>query len=509
MNRQLTTSAVVVVVVGIVYLASFGLAITHFTYDEWGVLVVVPPMVLLCAALLRHMFRGDLAPIARIMYVGLVAKLAGAALRYWVGFEAYQGGIDAQRYHTYAVTAAADVWDGTSSIFDIFHAGTGTRVMESVAAAVYVMTGTSKMAGFVSFALLGFIGTACFVKAACIAIPGLATHRYALLCILMPSLVYWPSSIGKDAVMLFTLGVATYGIARLLSGNAVLGPVIITGLGLIGAAYVRPHLVGLWLAGTFPALLVALVRGRSSSSGEPAKPLDRAILVPVIIVATIGLVLVSLTTVRYLNPTSEDTGLSGTSVTNILDETTRRTEQASSSFVPPSISNPTKWPYASVRTLTRPLLIEARGSAQLFTALEMTLLLALAAASYRRLLHLPKLLVTNPYVAFSMTTLFLSGLAFTSFANLGVLARQRSIVFPFLLLVLCLPPLPHRAEHDPEHADGSARTDDLAALRQNNSMSPSVNAQFASGGAPTSLTARQVSTGPPPGSGTNDDSIWG
>ena len=37
----------------------------------------------------------------------------------------------------------------------------------------------------------------------CIAIPGLERRRYAVLCVLAPSLVYWPSSIGKDALLIW------------------------------------------------------------------------------------------------------------------------------------------------------------------------------------------------------------------------------------------------------------------------------------------------------------------
>ncbi|MGB0112815.1 MAG: hypothetical protein WBP59_06310, partial [Ilumatobacteraceae bacterium] len=372
---------------------------------------------------------------------------------------------------------------------------------ENVTTLVYVITGTSKMAGFVSFGMLGFVGTVFFVKAACIAVPGLATRRYAALCVLAPSLVYWPSSIGKDAIMLLTLGIATYGIARLVSERAVLGPMLVTSAGLAGAAYIRPHLVGLWLAGAFPALLIALFRGRGTSPGEQPRPLERAVFIPVVAAATIGLVLVSLATVRYLNPNADDS-LNDASITDILDETTRRTEQANSSFDPPSIDNPVMWPYASIRTLTRPLPFEVRGSAQLFTSLELTLFLALCVASRRRLMNIPRLLINNAYVAFALTTLFLGGLAFTSFANLGILARQRSIVFPFLLLLVCLPPLPRRAPHEPERASPEFEP------RQKSSMSPSVNAQLASGGTPASFTDRHVRIGPPPGNGTHDDGFW-
>ncbi|MGB0113967.1 MAG: hypothetical protein WBP59_12150, partial [Ilumatobacteraceae bacterium] len=96
MTRPVPTLAIVLAGGG--YLAVLGLAMTRTTYDEWGVLVVVPPLALLVAALIRHLFRGEHAAVAPILYAGIGAKLIGTALRYWVGFEAYQGGIDAQRY---------------------------------------------------------------------------------------------------------------------------------------------------------------------------------------------------------------------------------------------------------------------------------------------------------------------------------------------------------------------------------------------------------------------------
>jgi hypothetical protein len=503
MNSRVTLSLVVTACFA--YLGALTWAIANTTYDVWGVLVIVPPLGLAGALLMRSMFTGALQNIAIIMYVGLGVKLLGAALRYWVGFEAYEGGIDAQRYHEYAVIAATDVWAGRADLFAIIPSGTGTAKTEGLTALVYTLVGTSKMAGFVAFAFLGFVGTAFFVKAACIAIPGLAMRRYAALCVLAPSLAYWPSSIGKDALMMFLLGFATYGIARLVSQPSVGVPMVIVIVGLGGAAYIRPHMVGLWLAGAFPALLVALLRGRDPTGIRSSRPIEQAILVPILLVAAIGLVMVSLATVRYLDPGGDDES-SGGSITSIIDETSRRTVQAGSAFEPPSIASPANWPYASIRTLTRPLLIEARGAAQLFVALELTIFLGLCALSIRRVLNVPKMVVTNPYMAFAMTTMFLSGLVFTSFANLAILARQKSIVVPFMLLIVCVPPLARRGDKGPERLAPERLPEDNWEL-QNSSMSPSVSAQLASGGAPRSFTARQVRTGPPPGSGTNDD-LW-
>ena len=477
---------------GIAYLVLLGLAINATTYDVWGVLVVVPPLALLGVVIIRAMFSAELTSLRPILYAGLVAKLFGTALRYWVGFEAYAGGIDAQRYHDFAVQRSADVRDSLLTVFDVIPGGTGTPFVEEVTAFVYTLVGSSKMGGFVVFGFIGYIGVLFFVKAACIAIPGLAAHRYAALCALAPSLAYWPSSIGKEALMMFGLGAATLGVAKFFASGAVVWPLVITAAGLGFTGAIRPHIAGIWLAGVFPALLVVFFRSMRAAPDDLGRGRRQGAMIIVIGVAAIGLVVLSQAAIRYLPSLGDDESLS-----SILDETTRRTAQARSSFEPPNITNPVNWPYASLRTLTRPLLFEARGAAQLLTALEMTLLIGLAVVSYRRLMNIPKLVVNVPFVAFAMTTLFVTGMAFSSFGNLGVLARQKALVFPFLLLVVCLPALPRRPEHDPE------------GELQNSSTSPSERPQLLSGGMPASLTARQVSTGPPPGKGTKpDDDLW-
>jgi hypothetical protein len=434
------------ILAGIGYLAVFAWATTTTTYDVWGALVVLPPLALIGVVVIRSMFAGTLEQLRPLLYLGLVVKLVGTALRYWVGFEAYGGSIDAQRYHRYAVQRSADVRDGVLSVFDVIPSGTGTPYVEEIVAFIYTLTGPSKMGGFVVFGLIGYLGVICFVKAACIAVPGLATHRYAALCVLAPSLAYWPSSIGKEALMILGLGIGTLGVAKFFATGAVLGPVVTAAAGFAFTAAVRPHMAGLWLAGVVPALLVMFVRNLGVARTEERRRTHQGLMLVVIGVAAIGLVVSASAAVRYL-PGADDEG--GESVSSILEETTRRTSKARSSFDPPNVNNPVNWPYAAVRTLTRPLLIEARGSAQLFTALELTLLMGLAVVSHRRLLHLPKLVLTVPFVTFAMTVLFLGALAFSSFANLGVLARQKALVFPFLLLIVCVPALPRRREHDP------------------------------------------------------------
>ena len=213
---------------------------------------------------MRLIFPGELADLRVIMYVGLAVKLVGAALRYWVGFDAYQGGIDAQRYHDYAVIAATDVWADAPKSCPSSPVGPAHSSPKGVTALIYTVTGTSKMAGFVVFSFLGFIGTAFFVKAACIAIPGLArrTVRHSLRPRAEPRLLAVVdrkgcvcSSSCSDSLPTESLGLLSRAPLSSCRSSS-------RRFGLVGAVYIRPHIVGIWLAGAFPALLVAFVRGR-------------------------------------------------------------------------------------------------------------------------------------------------------------------------------------------------------------------------------------------------------
>jgi len=457
MNLRISDRAIIVGACA--YLVVLSLGMVRLSYDVWGVLIVLPPLALLGYLGIQRMFSGELADLANVMLVGFVAKAAGTMARYWVSFDAYGGATDAQRYHSRAVVAVDAYWHGNASLWSVLPGGTGTAFMERLTSFFYTFMGSSRLAAFFVFSFMSFWGVALFVKAACAAVPGLARRRYAMLCVFAPSLLYWPSSIGKEAWMMLCLGVATWGVALLVSRRGFVRATVFLFLGIGGAALVRPHIGGLWLVGLMPALLVSLLRGRGPRHVRGGGLVDRLVLLALIGVALVAIGAVGSATVRYLQPSGEE-NITSNSVTSILTETTRRTSEAGSNFQPVVITGPTDWPYASVRTLVRPLLIEAKGLAQLVSALELTLFGGLVVANLRRLANLPRLVLTNPYVAFAMTVLFFGGLAYASFANLGVLTRQKSLLFPMLLLVLCLP----------EHSPRSPQHPSVASARELNVM---------------------------------------
>ena len=437
---------IAVIGAGVAYLLALGWAIGNTSYDVWGALVVAPVYALIGLAVVRRMFRRAARPLVVILSWGLLVKLGGTFARYWVGFEAYGGGIDASRYHRYASEAAGKVWSGEENVFTILPRSTGTAFIEHLTAFIYTLTGSSQLAGFITFSFLAYLGTLLMVKAAVIAVPNLAARRYVWLCVFSPSIVYWPSSIGKEATIFLGLGVATYGIATMFAYGRWIRPILLIAAGLGFTSLIRPHIAGIWVAAAVPGLVLALVGRSRANPARGQRRLGRLGALPVLLLAVVGVSVLAGTTVRYLAPDSDE--VSSTSVTQILEETTRRTSEAGSNFTPPSVQSPTDWPLAVVRTLTRPLPIEARGLAQLVSATEMMALLGLYAISWRRLVNLPRLIVTNPFVTFAVTAIILVGLAYSSFANLGVLTRQKSLIFPLLVLLPCLPARSWRGPSD-------------------------------------------------------------
>jgi len=443
---------------GLVYLVALSWSIGHHPYDVWGGLVILPPIALASVVLLRRLF-ADQPQLLPIMLLGLAAKGIGVAARYWIGFDAYDGAIDAAAYHEFGAIRASGFWAGRVTLFNVLPRYTGTSFVDQLTAFIYTFTGWSRISGFVVYGWLGFWGVAFMVKAALVAVPGLSVRRYAILCLFAPSLVYWPSSIGKEAWMLFTLGLATYGFALLISRRSTLRGIVITVLGMAGAAFVRPHMAGMWLAGFVVALAVGLfAQPESQRAGRTDS--RRLVTVLVLLLSLGALAAVGAQAIEYLS-FGDDSAGSG-SVTSILGETTRRTAQARSSFTPPTVDGPQTWPYAALRTLTRPLPFEARTAFQLVSAAEMTVLVGLCLVSGRRMLALPRTIARSPFVAFALMSAFAAGLAYSSFANLGVLTRQKALILPLLLLIPCCPARTLRTAR----ATPRQRADDEAPARE-------------------------------------------
>lgn len=417
----------------IAYLLLTGWAMQRITYDVWGALVIGPMIVVCTVPLLRRLFLRSHPDLLRLLYIGLAAKLAGTLARYWVIYVLYDGAADSQRYHDSGRLIAQEIRSGEVSLLSIFPTGVGTAFIDNFAGTVYTVFGSSRLAGFLLFATLGYWGAVLFIRAAMLAVPGLELRRYSALMVLLPSLMFWPSSIGKEAWMMLALGMASLGGAMLFTGRPAVRSIVVTALGLAGAALVRPHMAGMWLGGLVLGL-AAMVFGRRVGSQQRS----RFVALIVLGIAAIGFAFVAGLALHYLQPSSEDESASS-AVNSVFQETERRSETGGSSFDTIDVSSPTSWPFAIVRTLTRPMPNEANSLVTLMPAAEMALLLLAALVDWRRFANVLPLMRTTPYIAFAMAVVLMWGLAFTSIGNLGILARQRSLVLPLFVLPWCLP----------------------------------------------------------------------
>jgi hypothetical protein len=411
--------------------------------DNLAALVIAPLLVVLTIPIAVRIARTDGDPtVVMLLVVAVALKLTGALLRYYVAIDLYGGLADAASYHEAGALFAPTF---RSLNFDV-EAGKipGTGFVEVVTGVVYAITGASRLGGFFVYSWFGLIGQILCWRAFKMAVPGGDSRRYALLILFLPSMLYWPSSIGKEGWMLLTIGLTAYGVARLLTGRS-LG-ITLTAVGIAGVTMVRPHIALVLLASLLAALL--LKRPESGST-----------LAPVVRLVSIGAVLaITLAVVGQTESFFGVSSLNQESVQTTITDTEETTAQGGSSFTPVSVNTPLDLPAASVTVLFRPLPFEADNIQTLVTSFEGLFLIALCVLSWRRFAAIPRLMRSVPYVAFAVVFVLLFVYAFSSFSNFGILARQRTQVFPFLFVLLALPPIGRRlARHEDSELEDAAR----------------------------------------------------
>ena len=398
---------------------------------SWSVLggVLVAPILVVVSipAFRRQAQREGDAGVFVLLLAALGVKLAGSVARYLVAFSVYGGVADAAAYHRWGVRLAGGFWHGT---FDTGLQGlTGTNFLRFLTGLVYTMIGPSRLGGFLVFSWLGFIGLFLFYRAFVTAVPEGRRRTYALLIFFVPSLVYWPSSIGKEAWMMLALGLCAFGAAKVLSG-AIRSGIAPLGIGLWFAWLVRPHVAGLMAI----ALAGAFLLKRSSSQMRLLAPLGKA-------VAFAGLVTIAVLLVGETDRFLKDSGFRPQrGITAVLTSVQERTEQGGSSFAPSVFESPARAPVAVVTVLFRPLIVDAHNVQALVSGIEGTFLLLFCLVRYRWILTAVGSVRRQPYVAFAIAYTGLFVVAFSSVANFGLLARERTQLLPLFLVLLTIPP---------------------------------------------------------------------
>jgi hypothetical protein len=383
------------------------------------VLFVAAGIVITVRLAARLAIEGDRRWLTTLLPLAFVAKVVGTGARYYMVTVIYGVG-DSYGYYETAVELV-HTWR-SFAVPEATSGGAGTRFVDVFTALLFFPTIPTFLFGFMMFAGLAFVGTIMFY---------LAFRRwfkdpkllllYAVFVFFMPSLLFWPSSIGKDAIMVFSLGFIAYGAARMFEGSYLKGGAF-AAPGLLLAVGVRPHVAALVVAAAVFALVLSSL------------PIGKFGWFPRLL-ALAGAIAI-LTIVASTAATNLSVETSSEGLETFLAQTEQQTAQGGSAVSGSAVSSPLDIPEATLRVLFRPLPYEAADAAALASSLEAVLVLILV---FTRLPQIVRNLVRirfNPYMLF--VTMYTAGfiVAFSAIFNLGILARQRVQVLPFLFAAL-------------------------------------------------------------------------
>jgi hypothetical protein len=420
-----------------VWLALMGYTMAHSDYSTWGVFIVGPVLVAISVPMLRAAARRETDHrMQRIIYWAFALKLFAAVPRYAVALLLYQGGTDAVRYHHAGQTFAPVL--RSLQIPDYGPQLIGTSFMELLTGGLYVVTGPTLFGAYLVFTWVGFWGMYLCYRAFVRAVPQGNHRAYALLIFFWPSMLFWPSGIGKEAVMSLCIGMSACGAARIYT-RARFGFLLLA-IGLGASTLIRPHMTLI--------LFAAISTGYLLRPGGPrATPLT-----PVAKVT--GVAVLSLSSVLVLNQAASFLDVEGpigaSSVDTVVANAVERTNEGGSTFSAQPVSSPADLPRAAVTVLIRPFPWEAHNAQSVVSALEGLVLVYLFWRYRNRVRRLPiHLRASYPTFCLLYTLMFIY--AFSTFGNFGILARERVQVLPFVLALVCLPLRPARAPSPTVH----------------------------------------------------------
>jgi hypothetical protein len=291
--------------------------------------------------------------------------------------------------------------------------------------------GANILNGFLIFSLLALIGTYFWYRAAVEAVPFLNKRLCFLLLFFAPSIAFWPSSIGKEAIMQLGLGIVALGTAKLLKQRIFQGIVIaLPGAWLLYNA--RPHLLAFATFAAGAAYVIGRVR-RGRSAGESAS-----------LFRPIGMVIVVLLAFVAANQAAQFLGMKDFSLSSIeqeLNQQTGRTSQGGSKVATGKVSlTPLSVPQGLVKVLLQPFPWQVETRLQILASLECAAMAVFIVYRIRSLtLSLTRARAT-PFLIYCWTFVLLYAITFSAVANFGLLTRQRSLALPALFVLLSVEP---------------------------------------------------------------------
>ena len=147
--------------------------------------------------------------------------MAASSIFLWVGFyTVYGGAADAFHYWTVGLQLADDFQVIGWSVFHPPY--WSSNLINNICGVMSLLIGDALPTLFITFAFVSLWGGYLFYRAFTIAFPDGDRWLFGLLVVLSPSILFWSSSVGKDALIQFFIGLTCFGFAKLTQRARVL-----------------------------------------------------------------------------------------------------------------------------------------------------------------------------------------------------------------------------------------------------------------------------------------------
>jgi hypothetical protein len=355
----------------------------------------------------------------------LVIHLLAAPLQIWAVNHLYGGIADYTRYIYKGAPLASNFRHFNFALPQGFGGIVDNGSISIVAAALFALVGINQAAAFLIMSFLSFVGITCFYRAFTLTFSGANNRRYGYLIFFLPSLIFWTADVSKEAIMLFLLGLLTYGCALILARRGTYRAWLLIVLSCAGAVFIRPNEMLLVLGGFTIAMIF-----RPKSAGAKYEPARRTASL-VLLSAGVGVVM--FLTLHFLP------GLHG-SVN--LASINKGNQGPGSGFGSSGVAysqSPIYFPKDVYVVLFDPLPFDAHSGGEKFQALQNAVLLVLLCVSLRNLRILPRAALARPYLIMCFVYVLSFCYFFAALGNLGLIAREATVMVPLYLVLLCIP----------------------------------------------------------------------
>ena len=368
--------------------------------------------------------------LPKLLMFAFIAKIVASFARWGMVEFLYGGFGDSIAYHDAGVLHAP-TWRSLM-VPEIIGRSMGTRFVENVTALFYAPHIPHILGGFFMFASVAFLGQVLYYLAYRRVFGDRLLLGFGMAVFFFPTLLFWPSSIGKDALMTAFLGVAVYGAVRLFEAYQFRWLVVL-GLGLWGASVIRSHVAAL-VGG---ALLIAVLVGRSTRGGIGVNVrrlmvlgamLTGALLVLALFAETFGL------GTGGDGPFAIDLSLED--LDPVVSDVGRRTGQGGSAVAASDDAlSPIALLGAFPRVMFAPYPWQAFNAQAMLAAIEGVAILGIFLWALPAIVRSVPSMRRHPALRFGLVYLIGFVAAFSTILNLGIMTRQRGQVMGVYLLL--------------------------------------------------------------------------